>query len=62
MKSSVSYTPGHPRSKATVRLGVGIWLLALAAYACYSGVWWGALLVAPALLHFYLAYRLLRSV
>ena len=45
-----------------VRFGVGIWLLALAAYLCYSGFWWGVLLIAPAALHFYLDYRLQRSV
>jgi hypothetical protein len=47
---------------ARVRFGVGIWLLALAAYLCYSGFWWGVLLIAPAALHFYLGYRLQRSV
>jgi hypothetical protein len=45
-----------------VRFGVGIWLLALAAYASYTGRWWSVLLVAPAALHFYLGYRLQRSV
>jgi hypothetical protein len=39
-----------------------VWLLALAAYACYSGYWWGALLIAPAGLHFYLGYRLQHGV
>jgi hypothetical protein len=48
--------------RARVRFGVGIWLLAFAAYTCYSGLWWGVLLVAPAALHFYLGYRLLSSV
>ena len=57
-----SYTNSHRCAKARVRFGVGIWLLALAAYACYSGHWWGVLLVAPAALHFYLGYRLQRSV
>ena len=47
---------------ARVRFGVGTWLLALAAYLCYSGFWWGVLLIAPAALHFYLGYRLQRSV
>jgi hypothetical protein len=45
-----------------VRFGIGIWLLALAAYLCYTGFWWGVLLIAPAAPHFYLAYRLQRSV
>jgi hypothetical protein len=43
---------------ARVRFGVGVWLLALAAFLCYSGLWWGVLLLAPAVLHFYLGYRL----
>jgi hypothetical protein len=62
MKGLASYTHSHDRARATVRCGVGTWLLALAAYTCYSGVWWGALLLAPAALHFYLGYRLLRNV
>jgi hypothetical protein len=47
---------------ARVRFGVGVWLLALAAYSCYSGFSWGLLLIAPAALHFYLGYRLQRSI
>jgi hypothetical protein len=31
---------------ARVRFGVGIWLLALTAFLCYSGFWWGVLLIA----------------
>lgn len=57
MKGFASHAHSHRRAKARVRFGVGIWLLALAAYACYSGLWWGALLVAPAALHFYLAHH-----
>ena len=45
-----------------VRFRVGVWPLALAAYLCYSGYWWGALLITPAALHFYLGYRLQHSV
>jgi len=45
-----------------VRVGIGIWLLVLTAIPCGYGRWWGVLLVAPAALHFYLAYRLRRSV
>ena len=62
VKGFASYTHSHRRAAAGVRFGVGIWLLGLAAYTCYSGLWWGVLLVAPAALHFYLGYRLLRSV
>jgi hypothetical protein len=49
----------EPRVVARIRIAVGIWLLILAAIWCGAGGWWGALLVAPAALHFYLAYRVL---
>lgn len=52
----------NPRFVVRVRMGVGVWLLALAAIALSDGYWWGALLVAPAALHFYLAYRLMHRV
>ena len=61
MKPLTSYDHSHRRAMSRVRFGVGIWLLALAAYLCYSGFWWGLLLIAPAALHFYLGYRLQRS-
>jgi hypothetical protein len=61
MKLLTSHDHSHRRAMARVRFGVGIWLLALAAYLCYSGFWWGLLLIAPAALHFYLGYRLQRS-
>ena len=57
MKPLTSYGHSHPRAAARIRLAVGIWLLALTAYLCYRGIWWGLLLLAPAVLHFYLAYR-----
>jgi hypothetical protein len=59
MRLSRSSLGGHPRVAARIRIGVGVWLLVLAAIACGLGDWWGALLVAPAALHLYLAYRLL---
>jgi hypothetical protein len=62
MRLLMSYEHSHPRAMVRLRCGVGIWLLALAAYLCYSGFWWGVLLIAPAALHFYLGYRLQRSV
>ena len=62
MKPLGSSDHSHRRAKAGVRFSVGVWLLALAAYACSSGYWWGVLLIAPAALHFYLAYRLQHSV
>jgi len=62
MKPPKSSDQSHRRAKVGVRFGVGVWLLALAAYACYSGYWWGVLLIAPAALHFHLGYRLQHSV
>jgi hypothetical protein len=41
-----------------VRVVVGIWLLVAGAISCGEGYWWGVLFLAPAALHFYLAYRL----
>jgi len=43
-----------------LRFGIGIWLLGLAAYLCFRGSWFGALLTAPAALHFYLGYHALQ--
>ncbi len=54
------YALGHGRAVASVRFGVGVWLLGLGAYLCYRGIWWGALFIAPAALHFYLGYRAVR--
>jgi hypothetical protein len=50
------YGQRHGHTVARVRFGVGVWLLGLGAYLCYGGVWWGALFIAPAALHFYLGY------
>ncbi|MGI8714499.1 MAG: hypothetical protein ACR2NR_15255 [Solirubrobacteraceae bacterium] len=51
----------YPRQVAWVRIGVGVWLLLLTAmlYGSGHGGQWGWLLVPTAVLHFYLAYRLL---
>jgi hypothetical protein len=62
MKRLPSYAYRHPRLIARVRVGIGIWLLVLGAILYGSGYWWGVLMVAPAALHFYLAYRLGHSV
>ena len=62
MKPPTSPNHNHPNTAARIRLTVGIWLLALTAYLCYRGIWWGLLLLAPAALHFYLAYRSHHSV
>jgi hypothetical protein len=61
MKRLNAYAQSHGHAVARVRFGVGIWLLALGAYACSRGIWWGALFIAPAALHFYLGYRALHS-
>ena len=62
MKLLTSHNHDHRNTVVRVRLGVGIWLLGLAAYLCYRDIWWGLLLLAPAALHFYLAYRSHHSV
>jgi hypothetical protein len=59
MKRLNVYAQSHGRAVATVRFGVGVWLLALGAYMCSRGIWWGALFIAPAALHFYLGNRAL---
>jgi hypothetical protein len=59
MKRLSAYVQGHSQAVARVRFGVGVWLLALGAYTCSQGIWWGALFVAPAALHFYFGYRAL---
>ncbi len=46
----------------TVRVAIGIWLLVAGAILLNEGYWWGVLMVAPAALHFYLAYRLRHAV
>jgi hypothetical protein len=48
----------HWRLIARVRVAIGIWLLIVGALILGAGYWWGALMVLPAALHFYLAYRL----
>jgi hypothetical protein len=52
----------HWRLIARARVTIGIWLLALGAILLGDGYWWGVLMVAPAALHFYLAYRLRQAV
>ena len=62
MKLLGSPNHSHPHVVVRIRLAVGIWLLALTAYLCSRDIWWGLLLLAPAALHFYLAYRSHRSI
>ena len=54
----------HARVMLPVRVAIGIWLVILTAvmYGYGRGGWWGVLLVPSAALHFYIAYRLRRSV
>lgn len=52
----------HPRLIVRVRVAIGIWLLVAGAILLSEGYWWGVVMVAPAALHFYLAYRLRRAV
>jgi hypothetical protein len=60
MKRLNTYAHGHGHAVAGVRFAVGVWLLGLGAYLCAQRVWWGALFIAPAALHFYLGYRAVR--
>jgi hypothetical protein len=50
----------QPREVARLRVAVGVWLLILTAVLSIAdhGAWWAWPLVAVALLHFSLAYRL----
>jgi hypothetical protein len=52
----------HPRLIARLRVTIGIWLLVAGAILLDRGYWWGALMVVPAALHFYLAYRIRHAV
>jgi hypothetical protein len=54
----------HARLFARVRIGVGIWLLVLAAilYGYDRGGWWRVLLIPTAALLLYVAYRLPRAI
>lgn len=53
----------EPREVARLRVVVGVWLLALTAIFVLAdhGAWWAWPLVAVAILHFVLAYRLVQS-
>lgn len=52
----------HPLLIIRVRVAIGIWLLMVGGILVGNGYWWGVLMVAPAALHFYLAYRVRRAV
>lgn len=52
----------HPLLIIRVRVAIGFWLLVAGGILVGKGYWWGVLMVAPAALHFYLAYRVRRAV
>ena len=49
-------------SQKRPRVAIGIWLLVAGAILLGEGYWWGVVMVAPAALHFYLAFRLHHAV
>ena len=56
-----SFDRGRPRTSASVRIAVGVWLLIGAGFACHDGYWSGLVILLPAALNFYLAYRTLKA-
>jgi hypothetical protein len=61
VKRSSPFDRRDPRRVALLRIVIGVWLLGLTTFLCASGRWWGLLLAPFSALHFYLAYRRLRS-
>jgi hypothetical protein len=64
MKLVTPYNYRHPLLIARMRIAIGVWLLILTAvlYSYGQSGWWGLLLVPAAALHFYLAYRVPRTI
>jgi hypothetical protein len=56
-----SFDRRRPRTSASVRIAVGVWLLIGAGFACHDGYWSGLVILLPATLSFYLAYRILKA-
>jgi hypothetical protein len=54
-------TRRRPRTSASLRIAVGIWLLIGAGLACHDGYWSGLVILLPAALNFYLACRILKA-
>ncbi len=52
----------HWRLIVRLRVAIGIWLLVVGALVLGAGYWWGVVMVLPAALHFYFAYRLRHAV
>jgi signal transduction histidine kinase len=49
----------HPRAIGSACLAAGLWLFVLGVILCAYGFWWGALLIAMAVLELWIAYHLL---
>jgi signal transduction histidine kinase len=49
----------HPRAYGGACLAAGLWLFILGVILCSYGFWWGALLIAVAVLELWIAYHLL---
>jgi len=60
-KVPTSWEYRHARLMLPVRIVTAVWLVFLTAvlYGYGRGGWWGALLVPAAVLHLYIAYRLI---
>jgi hypothetical protein len=52
----------HWRLIVRVRVVIGIWLLIVGGILLWGHYWWGVVMVLPAWLHFYFAYRLRNAV
>jgi hypothetical protein len=64
MRVVPAYEYTHPRLFASVRAGVGVWLLILTAilYGSDRSGWWGLLLVPAAAVFFVAAFCLPRAI
>jgi len=61
MRLTTSYDVRHPIVMAWVRFVPGAWLVVLAALLCSIGDWWGAVLLLPTGLAFWVGRRVLQS-
>ena len=61
MRLTTSYELRHPVVIAWARFVSGAWLVILAALLCSIGEWWGAALLLPAGLLFWVGRRALQS-
>lgn len=51
----------HPVMMGWARVAAGVWLVLLAALLCSVGDWWGAALLVPAGLLFWVGRRVLQG-